>query len=71
MTPNNPLDLLLPNAKIDRLIRKSKAASKAARKARRKLAQAVKVKTAAEMRCLIGMAQVALCKAEFLARSRK
>lgn len=71
MTPNTLAKLLLPSKSLDALARKSKGAKKAVGKARRKLAQARKAKDLTSIRLLLGMAQVALAKAEFLAQTTK
>lgn len=68
MTPRNPFDMLL-TADIDRLVSRSKSARKAVAKASRKLAQARKAKRVTEIRVLLGMAQVALDKAVFVAQT--
>lgn len=68
MTPRNPIHLLL-TADIDRLVGKSKAARKAVAKAGRKLQLARRAKKVTQIRLLLGMARVALDKAEFIART--
>jgi hypothetical protein len=69
VTPKNPFLMLPSSPELDRLVQKSKQARKAVKKFRRKLEQAQKAKKLTEIRVLIGMAQVALSKAEFLAKT--
>lgn len=69
MTPNKLAAMLLPSPKLNRLARKSKGAKKAVGKARRKLREAVRAKDLTSIRLLLGMAQVALNKAEFIAKT--
>lgn len=68
MTPKNPFDMLL-TADVDRLVHGNKRAQKALAKAGRKLKAARSAKKLTEIRLLLGMARVALDKAEFIARS--
>lgn len=71
MTPKLIRSLLLPSPQLDKLARKSKSAKKSVAKARRKLQQAIRAKDLTSIRLLIGMAQTALAKAEFLAQTTK
>jgi len=71
MTPKSLTDMLLPSPKLDKLAAKNKGAKNALKKMQRKLRAAQRAKTMTEVRMLIGMAQVALSKAEFLTRTAK
>ena len=66
MTPNLLSDLI-NNPKIDKLAKKSKSARKSIKKLQRKLKMARKTNRLTDLRMLLGMAQVALSKAELLA----
>lgn len=71
MTPKLLSDMLLPSPKLDKLARKHKGARSALKKLQRKLRQARKARNLTEIRILLGMAQAALAKAEFLTQTTK
>lgn len=70
MTPNNLLELAGVDAGLDQLIRRNKKARKALKKSSRKLKAALKAKAFTEISILLGMAQTALAKAQFIARTK-
>lgn len=71
MTPKMLNGMLLPNPALDSLAKKSKSAKRAVAKCNRKLRQAIRAKKLTSIRLLLGMAQVALTKAEFLANTKE
>lgn len=63
--------LMAKNTEIEKRIRKNKKARNAMKKATRKIKKAIKADTAEQMKILLGMAQVAVSKAQTIARLNK
>lgn len=63
-------DIIAHQKKVQKTIKKSKKAQKAVAKAHRKLRKALKSQNLQEVKILLGMAQVAISKAEVIATTR-
>jgi hypothetical protein len=69
MTPKNPQDLLQATVMLDKAFRRNAKSKAAMKKMARKLKAVRRAKDITEIRVLLGMARVALDKAEFIART--